>query len=204
MRPLAYMESLGWIGDDVWYAHGIHFNTEELELLAATGTGVAHCPVSNMKLSSGIARIPEMLRMGVKTGLAVDGSASNDGSNMLEEMRVAYLLHRLNSSSEAPSGYDILKMASRGSASIRGREELGHLAEGMAADFFAISLDRIELVGGQYDLKSLLSCIGFKGAVDYTVVNGKVVVEQGRLVNVEEEKIVSKANAAVEKLLNIK
>ena len=204
MRPLAYMESLGWIGDDVWYAHGIHFNTEELELLAATGTGVAHCPVSNMKLSSGIARIPEMLRMGVKTGLAVDGSASNDGSNMLEEMRVAYLLHRLNSSSEAPSGYDILKMASRGSASILGREELGHLAEGMAADFFAISLDRIELVGGQYDPKSLLSCIGFKGAVDYTVVNGKVVVEQGRLVNVEEEKIVSKANAAVEKLLNIK
>lgn len=204
MRPLAYMESLGWIGDDVWYAHGIHFNTEELKLLAATGTGVAHCPVSNMKLSSGIARIPEMLRMGVKTGLAVDGSASNDGSNMLEEMRVAYLLHRLNSSSEAPSGYDILKMASRGSASILGREELGHLAEGMAADFFAISLDRIELVGGQYDPKSLLSCIGFKGAVDYTVVNGKVVVEQGRLVNVEEEKIVSKANAAVEKLLNIK
>ena len=204
MRPLAYMESLGWIGDDVWYAHGIHFNTEELELLAATGTGVAHCPVSNMKLSSGIARIPEMLQMGVKTGLAVDGSASNDGSNMLEEMRVAYLLHRLNSSSEAPSGYDILKMASRGSASILGREELGHLAEGMAADFFAISLDRIELVGGQYDPKSLLSCIGFKGAVDYTVVNGKVVVEQGRLVNVEEEKIVSKANAAVEKLLNIK
>lgn len=204
MRPLAYMESLGWIGDDVWYAHGIHFNTEELELLAATGTGVAHCPVSNMKLSSGIARIPEMLRLGVKTGLAVDGSASNDGSNMLEEMRVAYLLHRLNSSSGAPSGYDILKMASRGSASILGREELGHLAEGMAADFFAIALDRIELVGGQYDPKSLLSCIGFKGAVDYTVVNGKVVVEQGRLVNVEEEKIVSKANAAVEKLLNIK
>ena len=186
IRPLAYMESLGWIGDDVWYAHGIHFNTEELELLAATGTGVAHCPVSNMKLSSGIARIPEMLRMGVKTGLAVDGSASNDGSNMLEEMRVAYLLHRLNSSSEAPAGYDILKMASRGSASILGREELGHLAEGMAADFFAISLDRIELVGGQYDPKSLLSCIGFKGAVDYTVVNGKVVVEQGRLVNVDE------------------
>ena len=99
----------------------------------------SHCPVSNMKLSSGIARIPEMLRMGVKTGLAVDGSASNDGSNMLEEMRVAYLLHRLNSSSETPSGYDILKMASRGSASILGREELGHLAGGMAADFFAIA-----------------------------------------------------------------
>lgn len=204
MRPLAYMESLGWIGDDVWYAHGIHFNREELELLASTGTGVAHCPISNMKLSSGIARIPEMLKLGVPAGLAVDGSASNDGSNMLEEMRVAYLLHRLNSSSDAPSGYDILKMATRGSASILGRNDLGYLAEGMAADFFAVSLDRIELVGGQYDPKSLLACIGFKGAVDCTVVNGRVAVEQGRLVNVEEETVVSRANAAVERLLAMK
>lgn len=202
MRPLAYMESLGWLGDDVWYAHGIHFNTEELQLLAATKTGVAHCPVSNMKLSSGIARVPEMLAMGVPLGLAVDGSASNDGSNMLEEIRVAYLLHRLNSSSAAPSGYDILKMATRGSAEVLGRKELGQLAEGMAGDFFMISLDRLELVGGQYDPKSLLGCIGFKGAVDYTVVNGRVVVEKGRLVNVDEQKVVEKANASVEQLLN--
>lgn len=201
-RPLAYMESLGWIGDDVWYAHGIHFNEEELKLLAETKTGVAHCPVSNMKLSSGIARIPEMLSMKVPVGLAVDGSASNDGSNMLEEIRVAYLLHRLNSSSEAPSGYDILKMATRGSAAILGRNELGQLAEGMAADFFAISLDRLELVGGQYDPRSLLGCIGFKGAVDYTVVNGNVVVEDGHLLGVDEESIVKKANASVERLLN--
>ena len=123
MRPLEYMESLGWTGPDVWYAHGIHFNDEELRFLAETQTGVAHCPVSNMKLSSGIARIPEMLKLGVPVGLAVDGSASNDGSSLIEEMRVAYLLHRLNSSNEAPSGYDILKMATRGSAKTLGRDK---------------------------------------------------------------------------------
>ncbi|MFR5732634.1 MAG: amidohydrolase family protein [Clostridium sp.] len=99
MRPLEYMESLGWIGPDVWYAHGIHFNDAELKRLAETGTGVAHCPISNMKLSSGIARIPEMLKLGVRVGLAVDGSASNDGSDLLEELRTGFLLHRLNSSS---------------------------------------------------------------------------------------------------------
>lgn len=202
MRPLDYMESLGWMGDDVWYAHGIHFNTDELKRLAETKTGIAHCPVSNMKLSSGIARIPEMLELGVPVGLAVDGSASNDGSNLLEEIRVAYLLHRLNSSSEAPSGYDILKMATRGSASVLGWKELGQLAVGMAGDFFAVSLDRLELVGGQYDPKSLLGCIGVKGAVDYTVVGGRVVVEQGRLVSVDESAVAAQANSSVERLLN--
>ena len=93
-RPLAYMEDLGWVGPDVWYAHGIHFNDRELKLLADTGTGVAHCPVSNMKLSSGVCRIPEMLELGVPVGLAVDGSASNDGSSLLEELRTAYLRRR--------------------------------------------------------------------------------------------------------------
>ena len=98
MRPLAYMEKLGWIGTDVWFAHGIHFNDEELKLLSKTKTGVAHCPVSNMKLSSGIATIPEMLKLNIPVGLAVDGSTSNDRSNLLEEIRVSYLLHRLNKS----------------------------------------------------------------------------------------------------------
>ena len=95
MRPLAYMRTLGWTGPDVWYAHGIHFTSRELQDLAETGTGVAHCPISNMKLASGVCKVPEMLRAGVPVGLAVDGSASNDGSNLLEELRVAYLLHRL-------------------------------------------------------------------------------------------------------------
>ncbi len=202
MRPLQYMESLGWTGSDVWYAHGIHFNDEELAFLARTQTGVAHCPVSNMKLSSGIARIPEMLKLGVPVGLAVDGSASNDGSNMLEEMRCAYLLHRLNSSNQAPSGYDILKIATNGSAKILGREKLGALAVGMAADFFLVDLNRLELVGAQFDPKSMLCTVGLKGAVDYTIVNGQIAVKDGELTGVDERKIVAGANDAVTRYLS--
>lgn len=201
MRPLEYMESLGWIGEDVWFAHGIHFNKEELKKLADTKTGVAHCPISNMKLSSGIARIPEMLELGVPVGLAVDGSASNDGSNLLEEIRVAYLLHRLNSSKNAPSGYDILKIATKGGAQILGRNDIGELSVGKAADLFMINSNRIEFVGTQYDPKSILGTVGFKGSVDYTIVAGNVVVKDGMLVNVDEDKIVIKANKAVEKLI---
>ena len=202
MRPLAYMESLGWIGDDVWYAHGIHFNTEELKLLADTGTGVAHCPASNMKLSSGIARIPEMLKMGVRVGLANDGAASNDGCNMLEEIRVAYLLHRLQSSNEAPSGYEILKMACRGTASILGMDDyIGNISVGMAADFFLIDERRISLAGAMVDPKSMLGTVGFKGNVDYTVVNGKVVVRDGVLVGADEEKLYSEADRVVRQFL---
>jgi len=202
MRPLEYMESLGWVGPDVWYAHGVHFTEGELKRLADTGTGVAHCPVSNMKLSSGVALIPQMLKLGVPVGLAVDGSASNDGSNLLEEMRVAYLLHRLSWSQEAPDGYDILKMATRGSARILGREELGRIEVGMAADFFLVNLNRIEMVGAQFDPKSVLCTVGLKGCVDYTVVNGKIVVRDGRLAGVDEEKIVEKANAVVEEYIS--
>ena len=202
MRPLEYMESLGWTGDDVWYAHGIHFTDEELKYLTRTKTGVAHCPISNMKLSSGIAKIPQMLELGVPVGLAVDGSASNDGSNLLEEMRVAYLLHRLNSSNQAPGGYDILKMATAGSASLLGREKLGRIAPGMAADFFLVDLNRLELVGAQFDVTSMLCTVGLKSSVDYTVVNGNVVVKEGKLTGIDEEKVTEEANALVTDYLN--
>lgn len=201
MRPLEYMESLGWIGPDVWYAHGIHFTDEELKLLAQTKTGVAHCPISNMKLSSGIAKIPQMLELGVKVGLAVDGSASNDGSSLLEEMRAAYLLHRLNSSNAAPGGYDILKMATQGSAAILGREKLGHIAPGMAADFFLIRQNRLALVGTTMDVGAVLATVGFRGNVDLTVVNGKVVVRDGRLTGLDEEKTAREANRVWEQYL---
>lgn len=201
MRPLAYMESLGWTGPDVWYAHGIHFNDDELKLLARTGTGVAHCPASNMKLSSGVCRVPEMLKLGVPVGLAVDGSASNDGSNLLEEMRISYLLHRLHSSNQAPTGYDILKMATKGSAGILGRDDIGSLETGKAGDLFMVDAGRLELVGTQYDPKSLLGTVGLKQAVDFTVVNGRVVVEHGRLVTVDERKQAAQANQLVEKYL---
>ena len=197
LRPLAYMESLGWVGPDVWYAHGIHFNDGELRRLAETGTGVAHCPISNMKLSSGVCRVPEMLRLGVPVGLAVDGAASNDGSNLLEELRVCYLLHRLQSSQSAPTGYDILKLATRGSARLLGRDDIGCLAAGMAADCFLISLDRIELAGAQFDPLSLLGTVGLKGPVDYTIVNGMAVVQNGELVTADEGELAARANAAV-------
>lgn len=197
MRPLEYMESLGWVGPDVWYAHGIHFNEAELKCLARTQTGVAHCPISNMKLSSGIASVPEMLRLGVPVGLAVDGSASNDGSNLLEEMRVGYLLHRMNRSKEAPTGYEMLKLATRGSARVLGREELGQIAVGMAADFFLVDMNRIDMIGAWSDPQSVLCTVGLKGSVDYTVVNGKIVVSEGRLVQVEEERLIEKANQVV-------
>ena len=194
VRPLAYMERLGWIGDDVWFAHGIHFNDEELRLLADTGTGVAHCPISNMKLSSGIARVPEMLQLGVPVGLAVDGSASNDGSSLMEELRVAFLLHRLNASKAAPSGYDILKMATRGSARLLGRDDIGQLSVGKCADLFLIDSRRLELVGSCFDAKSVLGTVGVRGAVDYTVVHGRVTVRQDHLVTVDEARVAEEAN----------
>lgn len=203
LRPLAYMETLGWVGNDVWYAHGIHFNDEELRLLAKTQTGVCHCPISNMKLSSGIARIPEMLKLGIPVGLGVDGSASNDGSNLLEELRVSFLLHRLNSSKEAPSGYDLLKVATMGSAKLLGREnEIGSLEVGKCADLFLIDQSRLELVGACYDPKSVLCTVGVKGAVDYTVVNGKVTVQNGHLRNIDEEKLAAEANREVARYLS--
>ena len=201
MRPLEYMASLGWIGDDVWYAHGIHFTTEELDILAQTGTGVAHCPVSNMKLSSGIARIPEMLARGVQVGLAVDGSASQDGSDLLEEIRICFLLHRLNSSEKAPSGYDVLKMATRGSASLLGRTDIGSIEVGKCADFFMVDSRRLELVGATYDPKNVFGTVGLRSAVDYTVVNGKVTVDNGQLVNIDEPVIAEEARKVCDEYL---
>jgi cytosine/adenosine deaminase-related metal-dependent hydrolase len=186
VRPLEFMASLGWTGPDVWYAHGIHFNDEELRELARTGTGVAHCPISNMKLSSGVARIPEMLALGVPVGLAVDGSASNDGSSLMEELRVCYLLHRLNASKAAPSGYQVLKLATRGSARLLGRTDIGSLEVGKCADLFLVDARRLELVGGEYSPADVLATVGLRGPVDYTVVNGRVVVREGRLVTLDE------------------
>ncbi|MGL4736687.1 MAG: 8-oxoguanine deaminase [Cellulosilyticaceae bacterium] len=202
MKPLEYMESLGWLGEDVWFAHGIHFTDEELRVLANTRTGVAHCPISNMKLASGIARIPEMLKLGIPVGLAVDGSASNDGSNLLEELRVAFLLHRLHSSRQAPTGYDLLKVATNGGARLLGRHAIGALCTGKAADLFMIRATRLEFVGTQYDPKSLLSTVGLKGPVDYTVVGGQIIVKQGQLVTIDEEKITFEANKIVSQLMN--
>ena len=195
VRPLEYMAQLGWTGSDVWYAHGIHFNDEELRELARTRTGVAHCPISNMKLSSGVARVPEMLELGVPVGLAVDGSASNDGSSLMEELRVCYLLHRLTSSDKAPSGYQVLKLATRGSAALLGREDIGSLAVGKRADLFLVDSRRLELAGAEYSPADVLATVGLRGPVDYTIVEGRIAVKEGRLVNVDEARIAEQARA---------
>lgn len=201
LRPLAYLESLGWVGPDVWFAHGIHFTDAELDLLAETGTGVAHCPVSNMKLSSGVARIPEMLQRGIHVGLAVDGSASQDGSDLLEEIRICYLLHRLHCSAAAPSGYDVLKLATRGSASLLGREDIGCLAVGKCADLFLVDSRRLELVGACYDPKNVFGTVGLRAPVDYTVVNGCITVAHGKLTGIDEAKTAENARHVCDRYL---
>ena len=202
LRPLAYLERLGWVGPDVWYAHGIHFHDDEIRLLAETGTGVAHCPGSNMKLSSGVARLPALLRAGVKVGLAVDGSASQDGSDLLEEIRLCYLLHRLTSSREAPSAYQVLKLATRGGAALLGREDIGCLAPGKCADLFLIDCRKPELAGALEDPKSLPATVGYRQPVDYTMVNGKFTVRKGRLTGVDELRLAEEANRVCREYLS--
>lgn len=203
LRPLEYMESLGWLGKDIWFAHGIHFNDEEIKKLGKTGTGVAHCPGSNMKLASGVARLPMMLKEGVPLGLAVDGSSSNDCSNMLAEIRYAFLLQRLSYSSKALTGYDILKLATIGGAKLLGREDIGSLEIGKAADLFMIDTNRIELIGATLDPMGMLATVGYNRPVDYTIVNGKVLVRQGELCRVDEKEIVQKSNVLLKKYLDM-
>lgn len=201
-RPLEYMESCGWTGSDVWFAHGIHFNDEELAFLAKTGTAIAHCPVSNMKLASGVCRIPDMLRLKVPVGLAVDGSASNDCSNLMAEIRSAYLLHRLSWSEAAPTGYDLLKIATRGSAGLLGRNDIGSLEAGKAADLFIIDVSQLELAGALSDPGCLLGTVGYYKPAKIVMVNGRVVSEEGRLSTIDELQLRKKADALAEKLLN--
>ena len=201
MRPVAYMESLGWVGEDVWYAHGIHMNDEELALLAATGTGVAHCPNSNMKLHSGVCRVPDMLERRVKVGLAVDGSASNDGSNMMDEVRTAFLLHRLTWGEKAPTGYALLKMATVGSAALLGRTDVGRIQEGLRADCFLIRKDQSDLLCAELDPKDLFGNVGYHKPCDMVFVNGRLTVKDGRLVGVDEERLFREGRREIRRLL---
>ena len=203
LRPLAYMQELGWTGPDVFFAHGIHFNEEELNTLADTGTGIAHCPCSNMKLHSGVARVPDMLRLGVPVGLAVDGSASNDGSNLMDEIRCAYLMHRLTYGEHAPDGYDLLKAATVGGARLLGQPMLGYISEGMAADCFLIRADRSDLVCADLDPKNLFGTVGYHRPCDLVFVNGELTVLDGRLVRIDEDELYQQASAETRRILNL-
>ncbi len=210
-RPVAYMQELGWVGEDVWFAHAVWVNEAEVQVFARHGCGVAHCPTSNMRLASGIAPIQEYLAAGVKVGLGVDGSASNDGSHLLAEARQTLLLARVR---EGLRGFSLsndpnrrlmtarqaLWMATRGGALVLGRPDLGSLEVGKCADFTAVRLERLEYAGALHDpLAALLFCQPLR--VDYTVVAGRCIVRQGELTTVDETGLVERHNRAARRLL---
>jgi cytosine/adenosine deaminase-related metal-dependent hydrolase len=201
MRPLAYMESLGWLGPDVWLAHGIHLNDEEIELLAKTGTGIAHCPTSNLRLGSGIAPIRKMLDEGVMVSLGVDGSASNDSSDMLGELRQCLLIHRIKSGAESMPGEDVLWMATRGGARVLGRDDIGSIEVAKAADIILIDIKKLGYAGGMHDPVASILFSGDSHIVDTTIVNGKILVQNGELLNLDEEKVIDKANKTASEML---
>ena len=205
LRPVELMEELGWVGDDVWYAHGVFIDDAEIGRLSATRTGVAHCPSSNMRLASGIAPVRRYLASDVRLGLGVDGSASNDGSHLLGEARQAMLLSRLAAAPSIEGGRlltarEAIRLATRGSASVLGRDDVGALAKGMAADFIAISLDRLEYSGALHDP---VAAIVFAAPVrvDHTYVHGRAVVSDGTLVGIDVPDLVRRHGEAAQRLV---
>lgn len=211
-RPVGYMETLDWVGDDVWYAHAIHVDPTEIALFARTGAGVCHCPSSNMRLASGIAPLRAYLDAGVKVGLGVDGSASNDANNMLLEARMAMLLARLKMGLPPPVGPDTdipaadprraaewltareaLAVATRGGAAVLGRDDIGQLAPGKCADFFSLDLNRVSFAGALSDpVAACVFCV--PGPARHTVVGGRFVVRDGEIVTVDLDAIVAEHN----------
>jgi len=194
MRPLEYMQSLDWLGDDVWFAHCVYLNEDEIKLMAETRTGVAHCPSSNMRLGSGVAPIPRMMERGVPVGLAVDGSASNDSSDMLAEARQCMLLHRVTKGVGAMSAEQALLLATRGGAAVFRRTDIGSLEKGKAADMALFDLDRLDLAGALDDPVAALVFCGISHKAHTVIVNGEVVVKDGRLMRVEEHTIREQMN----------
>ena len=195
-RPLQLMEEIEWLGPDVWFAHGVRFTPDEMEVLARTGTGIAHCPTSNMRLASGIAPIPEMLRRGVPIGLGVDGSASNDSSNMLAEVRQAMLLARVGFGPDAMTAEGALRLATAGGAALLGRAaELGSLAVGRAADLVLVDVSGIDRAGALEDPLAAVVFTGIGQRVHTSIVDGEIVVRDGRLVRVDEDEIARNASA---------
>ena len=201
-KPLQLMERSGFIGQDVSYAHGIHFNDQELQLLADTGTHIAHCPTSNMRLGSGICRVKEMLPLGINVGLAVDGSASNDSSDMLGELRNALLLQRVQYGAAALSTVDVMKMGTENGARLLGFEKVGKIREGWAADLAIFNLGKLEYSGSLADPLAAIIFSGYNHGAEYTIVNGKIAVEQGRLSGFDETTIMNKCNAISFRMIN--
>jgi cytosine/adenosine deaminase-related metal-dependent hydrolase len=188
--------------EDVSYAHGIFFEDAELKVLAETGTSVAHCPSSNMRLGSGIARVKEMLELGITVGLAVDGSASNDTSDFLGEMRNALLLQRVHYGADALTSSDVFRIATRNGAKLLGFNGIGRIEEGYLADLALFDIDRIEYAGSLSDPPAALLFAGINHQTAFTIVNGQVVVRDGRLTGYDEQEIIVKANEISARLLS--
>ncbi len=194
LRPGDYAESVGWLGKDVWHAHCVQLSDSAIQKFAATGTGVAHCPCSNLRLASGIAPIRQMLDQGVPVGMGVDGAASNDASNLLQETRTACLIARVKEcNAAAMTAREALEIATRGGARVLGRDDIGYLAPGMSADFITFNIDQPALVGSHHDvIAALIFCQ--PSSVDYSFINGQKVIDQGKLLTVEIGKLVETCN----------
>ena len=211
--PAQYAQDLGWVGDDVWHAHCVKLDDEGISLFAATRTGVAHCPCSNMRLASGIAPIRRMIDAGVPVGLGVDGSASNDAAHMVNEARQAMLLARLRKSLEPPrvengrtvfgcdtaplemTARDALRLATRGGAEVLGRQhDIGQITPGYCADLALFDLDTLPMAGGAVHdpVGSLLLCAS--APTRHTVVHGRVVVRDGQLTTVDLGPLIERHN----------
>ncbi|MCX2723081.1 8-oxoguanine deaminase [Roseibium salinum] len=213
-RPVEWMEGLEWTGPDVWFAHAVHVDDDEIKLFARTGCGAAHCPCSNMRLASGIAPVKKYMAAGVKVGLGVDGSASNDSSNMLLEVRQAMLLARLQLGLLPPEGprrhallppshplragewmtaREALELATIGGASVLGRDDIGSLETGKCADFFTLDLNTVQFAGALHDpVAAVVFCAPQK--VETTVVGGRVVVDGGEIVTMDMAPVVEAHN----------
>ena len=205
-RAVQHAEDLGWAGDDVWFAHGVYIDDSEIERMAIDGTGVAHCPTSNMRLASGIAPVRKFLAAGVPVGIGVDGSASNDGSHLLGEARQAMLLARLDAAPNQSDGAlmtarQALEIATLGGASVLGRTDIGSLEVGKAADFISIDLDQLGYDGAQADPVAA-SVLAAPTAVENTYVHGQAVVSGGELVDMDLASLRSRHNLLARSLLD--
>lgn len=199
-RPAAYAERLDWVGDDVWWAHSVFVDDDEIGLMGRTATGAAHCPSSNMRLASGIAPIRAMVDHGVPVGLGVDGSASNDGSHMLAEARMAMLLQRVLGNPAGLTGEEALWLATRGGAAVLRRDDIGQLAPGKAADLIALNLQKLPYAGMQHDPLNALT-FAAPQQVDLSIINGKMVVQDGRLLTLDLEPHIERHNHISRKLI---
>jgi 8-oxoguanine deaminase len=197
-RPLDYLDQVGWLNDRTWLAHGIHFDSSEIARLAAAGTCVTHCPCSNQILASGTCLVCEMEDAGLSVGLGVDGSASNNSSNLMQEVRAAFLLQRLRYGVEKVSHRDALRWATQGSAACIGRPELGRIAVGAAADLALFSLEDLRFAGALDPVAALVVCGAHKA--DRVMVGGRWVVRDGAIPGLDLAALIARQNEAARAL----